>query len=286
MKNKKPLLGAHVSVAGGVQNGILRAENIGAQVIQIHASSPRQWTAKAQKKENIDKYKELLREGKVEAVFLHAPYLINIASKDSVMIKKSTDALDGQIRLAEDLNAHGVVVHMGSVGMGNGKEGAAERAAGVIKDVLVKNPGAAYIILENSSGGGGKFGATAAEIGEVVKRVASDRVRICIDTAHAFGSGELEFSTAGVRHFFETYEKEAGKDKIALMHINDSKAEFGSFKDRHENIGDGLIGIEGFKILAQDKSAIKVPWVLEVPGIEGGGPDSENMRRIQSIFVK
>lgn len=278
------LIGAHVSAAGGPHKAIERAKELGVVAIQTFGSSPRQYQVTEPKEEDVAAFKAARKEAGIEHVFLHAPYLVNMASSTPAVRHSSRSTLAGHLRIAQQLGADGVVVHTGSVGKGNGREEAVERVVKGVKEVLEKVPGSADILLENGSGGGGKIGSTIEDIAAIVKGVDSDRVGVCIDTCHAFAAGVLVFTPEGINDFFDNWEQELGKGKIRAIHANDSKGAAGSYLDRHENIGEGLIGKEGFKNLSKDRVASRVPWILEVPGFEGEGPDKKNVDILKKLI--
>jgi len=279
-------IGAHVSAAGGLAKAIENAKKIGAECIQIFGASPRQWQAKLPSDSEVEKFKKARKESGVGPVFLHAAYLVNLASPDSFIRKSSVENLGKHLLIAEKIGAEGLVFHVGShlrQGFGGqaGKEALRAEAVSFIvsgiKEVLKKTPGKSWLILENDAGGGGKVGGIK-EIGEILKKVKSPRVKVCYDTAHGLEAGVVsEYTLQTVKGLFDEWEKEVGMENIAVLHINDSKTVSGSHHDRHENIGEGVIGISGFKALMAEKRIEDLPWILEVPGFKGEGPDKENI---------
>lgn len=280
MKN----IGAHVSVAGGLYKAIENAENIGAETIQIFGASPRQWGVKLPTQKEAEEFKQAFKASKVKSVFLHAAYLVNIATPDPLMRFKSIVSLTNHLKIADLIGADGLIFHIGTKKDSTAEE-AIEKCVDAMKQILEKVPGNTKLIIENNAGEGRKFGTTPEEIGPIIKQLNSDRVAICIDTAHSFESGAIqEYSEAGIKKFFDSWDQEAGKNKVIVMHINDSKTAMGSKHDRHENIGEGYIGLQGFKNLAKDKRSNNIPWILETPGFDGNGPDEKNIKLLQSCF--
>lgn len=279
-----PKIGGHVSAAGGLYRVIGNAEAIGAEAIQIFGASPRQWSPKFPGKEDFLKYKEHLAKSKVSVVYLHASYLVNLGSPDDELIKKSIINLSNHFSIAEKMGADGLIFHVGS-GKELPKEEALARAAKAMKEVLKKVPGTSYLVIENAAGGGAKIGRTASEIGTLMKMVDDDRVKVCFDTAHAFEAGIIdEYTPQKTKVLFDEWDKEVGMKNIVALHINDSKTPFDSHHDRHENLGEGYIGLKGFKVLAKEKRLHHAAWMLEVPGFEGGGPDLRNVEILRSCF--
>lgn len=277
-------IGAHVSTAGGLYKAIENARVIGAETIQIFGASPRKWDAPSPKAEDIKKYKELLKESGIGPVYLHASYLVNLASPDEELREKSVKNLIGHLSIAELIGAAGLIFHIGS-----GKEAPRDKALkyvaeGMVK-VLNKVRGNTALVVENSAGGGQKLGGTASEIKLILKQIKSSRAKVCFDTAHAYEAGIIEsYSPYNIKKLFDEWDSEIGIKNIVALHINDSKTAFNSRNDKHENIGDGYIGIEGFKNLAKENRLTDKPWILEVPGFGGEGPDKKNIDILKSLF--
>jgi len=278
-----PIIGAHVSAAGGLKKAIERAQKIGAQCIQIFGAPPRTFWAKMPEQKDVAEYKAALKQSGIGPVFLHAAYLVNLASPKSDLRAKSVKSLSDHLRIAEMLGAQGLIFHIGS-GKDMPREEALNLTLAGMKQVLKNVSGYVELIMENTSGSGQKIGRDAAELGWLLKRMQNKRARVCVDTAHALEAGVIEtFSPAEIKKFLDDYEKHAGFKNIAAFHVNDSKTAFNSHNDRHENIGQGHIGIEGFKNLARDKRMKDMPWILEVPGFKNEGPDKRNVEILKKI---
>jgi len=277
------LIGGHVSTAGGPENAPERAWAIGGNCMQIFGSSPRQWKVRFPQKPEIAKYKERLRQHGIEKVYLHAPYLINLASPNKALQRQSFRALRDHFKITNLFGAEGLIFHMGSH-KGQNAEHAVKQTADYMKKLIKEAPGKSWLVMETSSGGGNKLGDTPEELGQIAKLVKSDRVKVCFDTAHAFTAGVIDYSPASIKEFIKKWKKEIGLDKLAVVHANDSKAEFGSAKDRHENIGEGRIGLKSFKELAKHKEFSSLPWILEVPGFDGSGPDKKNVNILKKML--
>ncbi len=276
------LLGAHVSVAGGFANGFINADAIGAQTIQFFGASPRQWFASQPNEQAIAAYQAARQNSKVESVFLHAAYLVNLGSDKAELRAKSVASLSAHFKIANTLNATGLIFHMGS--NSKRKEGLAHTVEGIQK-VLANVSGDSFLIMENSSGGGSKLCYDGDELGEIFRAVNSPRLKICLDTAHIFAAGVIpHFSEQNIEFALNRWDKAFGLENIVAVHFNDSKTLANSHVDRHENIGDGHIGLEGLQNFAQRKDLHHASWILEVPGIAGEGPDVENMNRLKKLF--
>lgn len=283
---KLPLLGGHVSVAGGLWNAFKNAAAIGAQSIQIFGANPRGWGAPMPNPETIEKFKLAWKESSVKEVYLHAGYLPNIASPDEVLRMKSLQNLIAHLKIADLLGAQGLIIHVGS-----GKELPREEARvyviGAIQEMLKHVPGETMVLIENMAGGGERIGATPEELGILLRAINSPRVKICFDTAHAFEAGIIEeYAPKNIKKLFDTLEKEVGLVNIRALHVNDSKTPYNSHHDRHENLGQGYIGLKGFRELAQEKRIHHTAWLLEVPGFDDNGPDEKNIKLLADCFKK
>lgn len=279
-----PIIGAHVSAQGGLYIAFENAKKIGADAIQIFGSSPQQWSVRLPKDEDIKKFKEAHKTSGNIPVFLHASYLANLASENEITRANALQSLIGHLKIADRIGAQGLIFHIGS-GKGQSKEAAAKFIIEGVKKILANVHGKTQIILENSSAGGAKLGDNAKEIGMLLKKINSPRAKVCFDTAHAFEAGIIKYeSTEEIKKVFDEWDREVGLENIVALHANDSKTPFESHSDRHENIGEGHIGLKGFQNLAKEKRLYSKIWLLEVPGFDAQGPDAENIRRLKSTF--
>ena len=280
----KPLIGAHVSVAGGVCNAFANAKAIGAEAVQIFGASPRQWAVPLLQKTAVDLFLDTWKTSSVKAVFLHAPYLPNIASPDADVRKKSIQALSSHLAIADMLKTSGLIFHIGS-SKPLPREDAVEVIAESMKEILKNVPGSTQLIIENSAGGGSRIGSTPEEIGSIMKQVKDARVKVCVDTAHAFEAGLIdEYSPEKIAALFDRFDVACGIENIVALHVNDSKTTYDSHHDRHENIGEGYIGLKGFENLAKEKRLTNTSWLLEVPGFDDTGPDKKNVDILKKFF--
>ncbi len=278
------VIGAHVSTSGGLSKAWENAEKIGARAIQIFGSSPQQWLTRFPTPETIKEFVRVKKDSGHPPVFLHAGYLVNLASGKKENREKSIKNLSEHYRIAQLLEAEGLIFHLGS-STGITFENGMKNLATGIKTVLDLTKGSAKLLLENSSGGGNKLGSTINEISALMDNLPAERTGICLDTAHAFEAGIIEYEDAGsVKKFFDQWDKAIGMKAIKVIHANDSKTPFGSKSDRHENIGQGYIGKKGFTNLATESRLRDKVWILEVPGRQNTGPDEENIRRLASYF--
>ncbi len=281
--NSIPSIGAHVSVEGGLHKGIERALAIGADCMQIFGSSPQQWAVRFPNDDDVKKFHELKKKHRFGPVYLHASYLVNLASSDRKIWHTSVGSLVGHLKIAEIIGAEGLIFHIGAGKEQERGEAIANVKRGVER-VLAEFQGKAKLVMENSASKK-KIGADPKEIGELFCRFDSNRVSVCVDTAHAFEAGVIEsFTAESVRGFTDSLDKEIGLKHIAVIHANDSRTKYNSGHDVHENIGEGYIGLEGFQNLAKEKRLQDKVWLLEVPGFGGKGPDKENVDRLRQCF--
>ena len=275
-------IGAHVSTAGGISNAVARGQEIGCEAIQIFGSSPQAWAFKPVLGEQIGRFKQGLINAGIGAVFLHAIYLINLGTPSEETLQKGIDSLINYMNLAADIGADGVIVHPGSHG-GRGFEAVLPQAAEAIKTVLDASPEGPCLAVENMAGKGQYIGAKFDELGRILDAVDSPRLKIYLDTQHAFAAEYGLTNPQGIQDMLAELDSGTGSANVAAVHPNDSKRVCGSGVDRHGNIGDGFIAEEGFVAIMANPAFAEVPFLLEVPGFEGKGPDQQNMDILKKI---
>jgi deoxyribonuclease-4 len=274
-------IGAHVSTAGGASKAIDRAVDIGAESIQIFASSPRSWAFKPPKDEEVIAFRERSEAAGIGPAFIHGSYLVNLGGP-AELLEKSIDSLTKNMNAAGQLGVQGVIFHTGSH-KGKGFQAILDQATGVLSTVLENSPPDVWLMIENSAGAGDHIGSKFAEIGSMIEKVDSDRLRVCLDTQHTFGAGYDISDPNEIDSVMSEFDNAIGLHRLGAVHANDSKVAFGSGVDRHENIGEGNIGIEGFKTIMRHPAFADVPFLLEVPGADKKGPDKENVDRLKAI---
>ena len=279
-----PKIGAHVSAQGGLYKAFENAKNIGASAIQIFGSSPQQWSVRLPKEEDVKKFKIAHKDSGNIPVFLHASYLANLASASEITRANALQSLTGHLKIADAIGAQGLIFHIGS-GKDQPKAEAMHLVIEGCQKILKNVSGQTQLILENSSAGGAKLGSTPQEIGQIFKKIKSPRAKVCFDTAHAFEAGVIEYdSLEKIKKTFDEWEEHVGLENIVAIHANDSKTAFNSHNDRHENIGEGHIGLKGFQNLTREKRLCDKVWLLEVPGFNDTGPDAKNIQILKSCF--
>ena len=283
---KGPYLGMHVSAAGGAYRAILAGESMGATAVQFFGASPRSYAAPLPKPEDAQAFKEARAASTVQKAFQHAAYLANLASDKPELRAKSVKNLAAHLSIAEAYGCDGLIFHPGSYGAQLPEQGIAFIVAGM-QEVLRAVPGTTRLLIENTAGGGTKLGGQPEELAAMLDGVAQpDRTGVCFDTAHAFESGiVMDYADPDeLDAFLARWDATVRFARTYALHANDSKTEAGSHNDKHENIGDGHIGTAGFQALARSEKFAHAAWMLEVPGIEGLGPDQENLERLRACF--
>ncbi len=278
----KPKIGAHVSIAGGVIKAVDRALKIGAECIQIFPGSPRKYDVLSLSEKDVFSFLDSVKKNNIYPVFIHASYLINLASKDKNIKDKSLKAMKESLFFAKQVKASGLIYHPGSPKGGDKKE-AIEREVVALQEILKETPKELNIYIENTAGLK-KIGTNEEEIGYIIEKVNSPRIKVCIDTAHAFEAGNIiNFSKEEIEKWIKRWDNSVGLEKIGVLHINDSLTSFNSHHDRHQNIGEGFIKKKGFSNLMSFNKIKNIPWITEVPGFDNLGPDKKNIDIIKKI---
>ncbi|MBI3965088.1 MAG: deoxyribonuclease IV [Chloroflexi bacterium] len=274
-----------MSTSGGLPKAVERALQIEAQAIQIFCGAPQQWAEPKCPEHEVEGLRAGLAEHDLGPLFIHAPYLINLASAKPQVRHLSRESLATQLRWADRLGAQGVIVHVGSPGASASPEqvdGALDLIVTSIGRIMTEHQGDAAIILENDAGAGARIGKTFGQLGAIVRALSSEsRLKLCFDTCHALVSGYEIRTPEGLEGTIAELDREVGIDRLCVIHANDAKAELGTNKDRHENIGEGTIGIATFRRMLSHRALRDLPFILEVPGYKEEGPDLENVRALK-----
>jgi deoxyribonuclease-4 len=208
---------------------------------------------------------------------------MNFGSQDAAILEKSVTSLTNYLRWADRLGAKGTIFHVGSH-LGLGFEAVLPQMCRLLKQALDEAENESGLVLENNAGVGNCCGRNFGELGAIIRGLDSDpRVSVCIDTCHAFAMGYDIATPAGCEAAMAEFEREIGLERLVAVHANDSKTPLGGIRDRHENIGDGLIGYGGFKAVMAHPAFAGIPFLLEVPGMDKKGPDAENINRLKRI---
>jgi deoxyribonuclease-4 len=279
--SNRPLIGAHCQ--GGIRQALARASEIGAECLQVFASAPQMWRAPSHRDEDVGSFVDGCKAAELGPVFLHAVYLLNLASPLPENVAKSVTSIRDHLHWADRLCAEGVVIHVGSAG----KEEyavAEDRVVAALAALLDGLPGQSKLLLETCAGQGATIGRSFDELGRIIKRLdRHPRLGVCLDTCHVFAAGYAIHEPDGVSRALDDLDRAVGLERLACIHANDSKGAFGSNVDRHENIGLGHIGDEPFAHFLARPEVRDVPFILEVPGIEGTGPDGPNIEVLKRL---
>lgn len=283
----EPLLGAHMSIAGGVFNAFLHGQAVGCNTIQIFVKSTNQWKAKPLGAEEVEKYHQLQKETGIAPVVAHDSYLINVASQDKALYAKSREALKIEVERCQTLKIPYLVMHPGShVGAGE-KVGLATIAQALNEIFSEVEDKGTKIALEATAGQGSNLGYKFEHLAEIISQVKQNhRLAVCLDTCHIFAAGYDIKTADGYKNTMAEFDKIVGLNRLAAIHFNDSKKGFGSRVDRHEQIGKGEIGKEPFGFFLNDSRLTNVPKILETPKGPDYAEDKINLKVLRSLIKK
>ena len=273
------LIGAHVSPAGGPAKAVQRGEERGCQAIQIFNQSPRMWRPSVYSDAAAAEFREALAASEqVDAVLIHAIYLINLATEDEEMRQKSLASLIGSLQAGDALGAAGVVVHPGSALLNGGSaERAIARAAEAIKEALAESEHCP-LHLEDVAGTGGTIGRSFEELAALIEGGGGGkRLGVCLDSCHLFASGYDVSSAESLAGVLDDFERVVGLERLGSLHVNDSQTPLGSNRDRHANLGDGEIGADGIAAFLSEPRFDGLPCIFEGPGASGKQVEPEDI---------
>lgn len=303
-------IGAHVSAAGGTDKAITRANEIGANCVQLFSGSPRVWKRTPFAEIEFEKVFSKQRKFEVKPIFIHSIYLVNLCSEKTELLQKSRAVVEYDLQFCSKVRGAGVVVHLGSH-QGRGWDAVKDELAQVLQEILSNTPQDSTLLIENAAGQNGKLCGDLAEIRWLLDAVGSDRLGWCFDTCHAWAAGyslgeqlpnNAEVGSSAKNHNSANLAKLAKPAKsfspklahqeisrlelwgtLKCVHVNDSRDPFGSGRDRHENLLDGMISAQDFEWFLSRPELEQIPLILEVPGIDGNGPDAENIQRLKKM---
>jgi len=277
-------IGAHVKSSGGVWNAVDNGLAIGAEALQFFAGSPRTWRPMLYKEKDAARFREARAASSIRFVVIHTIYLINLATTNEDFYEKSVASLTGAVVAAEQLGADAIVTHIGSH-QGAGFEAGLERVRVALGRALEEAADSQVrVLLENTAGAGGTMGVDFEQLGAMIDAVGGDpRVGICVDTCHLFAAGFDLRDAAGLDSAIKALDDACGLERLVMLHLNDSMTPLGSNRDRHDNIGDGQIGLEGFRNIVNHPAFADLPGILEVPGLDGNGPDLPNVELLKGL---
>lgn len=273
-------IGAHVSASGGKYKALERVAEIGGNCLQLFSGSPRVWAKPKLESIDTDKFFATQQELNISPVFTHALYLVNLASDKPENVEKSVNSLIYELQFDSLIKGAGVVVHLGSH-TGRGWDAVKDQVADRIQFILKNTPENSTFLIENSAGQKGKLCSDLAEIRWLLDQVDSPRLGWCFDTCHGFCAGYALGSEGNSVE--ETISKLKLWSTLKCIHVNDSRDDFDSGRDRHANIGDGNIPLDDLKHFLNLKQVKKIPIITEVPGVDKKGPDKKNIDRLKKI---
>ena len=278
-------IGAHVSSSGGIHNAVDRAVAIGADSMQVFTQSPRMWRPTNHDPATFDRFRERRAETGMGGVLCHALYLCNFAAPDDEVYAKSVAALRNTMEVASAIGADGVVVHVGSH-LGSGFEVGLERVVPAMEQVLELSSDETWLLMENSAGAGGTIGRSIEELARLYERLdRHPRLGLCLDSCHLYVSGIDVTDPAALDACLDEVDSTIGLDRLRALHVNDSAAALGSNRDRHANIGEGVLGEKLGVFLGNDRLQ-DLPAVLETAGPDNHGPDANEIRRAKELHKR
>lgn len=283
-KTDGPLIGSHMSIAGGVFNAIMHAEKAGCRCVQLFVKSSNQWRAKPLTEEEITQFKDERKRTGIGPAVAHSSYLINIGSPDDALFEKSREALKIELERCNTLGVEYLVFHPGAH-VGSGVEAAIERIAAGMNWVLdnVKD-GDSMLLLETTAGAGSHIGSTFEELRAILDKLEQpERTGVCLDTCHIFAAGYDIRTEAAYKATMQKFDTVIGRPLLKAIHFNDSKFDIATHKDRHEHIGKGFIGKDGFGCFMRDTKLKNVPKILETPKDEDYKNDKMNLALLRKL---
>jgi deoxyribonuclease IV len=278
-------VGAHVSTSGGIHTAVDRVESFGAEAVQIFTQSPRTWRPTNHDPANFERFKERRDEVGLNGVLCHALYLINLGSPNDEIYSKSVASLQNTVDVACAIDADGVVFHVGSH-QGAGFEVGLARAAPAITDVLERCSDTTWLLMENAAGAGGTIGRSLEELATLYEQLdRHPHLGICLDSCHLYVSGYDVTDRDELDRLLDELDETIGLERLRAVHVNDSKAPLDSNRDRHDNIGEGVMG-ERLGVFVGHPRLQGLPALLEVPGKDGKGPDADEVRKLRELHER
>ncbi len=278
-------VGAHLSISGGLYKSVESIVEKGGNALQIFSSSPRMWMSKLPKDEDVNKFNQLIKKHDIRSVFIHAKYLVNLASDKKELVEKSKKSLLFDLKVGEMIGASGVIVHLGSH-QGRGFEAVFKQLVKEIKTILNLSGSKTMFLIENAAQKKGKIGYRLEDISQLLKAVNHRRLGWCLDSCHAYNAGYFLGKDLGKQgigfDLVADIERLGLKGSLKCLHVNDSKDEFDSGRDRHANLGEGEMGKEELSLYVNHKGLNHLPMIIETPGFEGLGPDKKNLDILKS----
>ena len=274
-------LGLHLSIMGSIDRVVDRAVERGCNTLQMFSRNPRGWRSRELDSGEVESFRLKVKKSTVWPVFVHTPYLLNLASPKADVYRKSVDALKDELRRAAALGVPYVVTHLGSH-VGHGKRKGSKRIVDAINGSFSAVENDVVLLLENTAGTRNSMGSSFEDIAYIASRIENrGRIGVCFDTCHAFAAGYDLVSRGAVEHALRGFDETIGLEGLELVHLNDSKGGLGSRIDRHEHIGMGKIGETGFRNILKSRLG-QLPLILETP-IDERRSDIENLNKVREL---
>ncbi len=275
--------GFHISIAGGFSKVVERATARGCDTIQFFSRNPRGWKYSPLNETEVKAFRSSIQSSTLSPVFLHMPYLPNVASFKSKFYKRSIQSIAADLQRAEQLGAQYLIIHIGHR-MESSEDEAIEAVSQGIDQAFEEVKNDITLLLENTAGQGTEIGYTFDQIKRILEKVNDhQRMGVCLDTAHSFEAGYDLSNKDGIERTLEAFDQSIGLRRLHLLHLNDSKTPLGSRKDRHWHIGEGYIGLEGFRSLVNHPLLRVLPGIMETPR-KDTVEDLKNMEVIRSLI--
>ncbi|MFW6271757.1 MAG: deoxyribonuclease IV [Desulfosalsimonas sp.] len=281
------ILGAHLSISGGLHKALEEAESLGCKAVQIFTKNASTWREKTLSDAEIKKFDQAVKQTGISAIAAHTAYLINLAAKDAAVCEKSTAALKQELIRCEQLAIPWLVLHPGSH-MGDGEKTGIKRITDKINHIfreLPDNP--TRLLLETTAGQGTSLGCTFEQLADMMQKISyTDNIGICLDTCHIFAAGYDLSDKKSYEETMKSFDEILGIKNLYVIHANDAQKPCGSRVDRHAHIGRGMIGNQGFSCLVKDKRLAQIPKILETPKKENStNMDPENLARLRELYL-
>jgi len=276
------LIGGHVSTAGGLANAVERGSERDCEAIQIFHQSPRMWRPTAYTDDDFEAFRQAMDASRLDVVVIHAVYLINCASKEREVRRKSLTSLKHALRIGDGIGAGGVVLHAGAR-KGEPHEPSVKRAGKAIREALESSE-CCPLLLENTAGTQGPLGRNFDELAELIDAAgAGKRLGACLDCCHLLASGFEIRSIDALAGVIDEFDAKVGLERLHCVHVNDSKVPLGANRDRHANLGDGELGRKGLRVFLSEPRFEDLPALIETPGSDGHGPDRNEVRTAKRL---
>jgi deoxyribonuclease IV len=281
-----PIFGAHMPITGSIANAFARAEHVGCETMQIFSKNQRQWQAKPYSSDDVARYNVEQQRSRISPVIVHTSYLINLAAPADDLWEKSLATLIDEMERSTLLNIPFVVLHPGAH-TGSGDEAGLRRISDALNRIFEQGHGGkVMVLLETTAGQGSVLGWRFEHLATILETSTNPhRLGVCVDTCHIFAAGYDIRTADSYSNTFANFDRLIGLDQIKVFHLNDSRHDLGSRKDRHEHIGKGCIGIEAFGLLVNDLRFASLPMIIETPKDKDLAEDKENLSLLRSLAL-